>query len=604
MDHNITSLIDTQVSEYVKATYPLFSEFLKKYFEYAQQKNNFNQIVNEHQKINDVDLAPDEILDKLYTTYAQYLPKEIVFDKRNCIKILNEIYNAKGTEKALKLLFNLIFGREINVVYPGQFMLRASDGNWSQERFLVLKTLSASNFGLLDIYNDVGTILQFNDDRNKYIKITRIVEQIENDKTLLKIFFVTPQNIKFTVGDILLKRVDDVVVYAGEITSTLVGVKIDEPGRSWMRGQIFKIRGTVKDTTVKVLNTKEYGKMSTAVITDFGYTHAQDQTILISSYKLKPIGTTYNRTDVITGPGITLITLDITDKITDFSESLIGFSDGVFDNKDIGYTYTPQGKYNTSYVKDESGNPVPVPLRPSPNDVDYAAKMVIYDSFIDKIDDTFYTGVKVIDVNIYTNGILIDYSDSGLSMDDWLLSRAKVSCVFGPEGRTYGVYKDSSGHPSNDIIRLQDNLYYQVFSYLIETDTDISAYKEMLHITHPAGTVRFSTLEKQYTNNFSVNARAYTSYITNDVYMDIVDIDFVDATTDFVSLEFDKNIYNDSLSILEIIEITLNKFITDGISIDSSETATKTSGSMYISDVSNYFEETYVSPFTQLDIGQ
>ncbi len=609
MGHNITSLIDTQVSEYVKTTYPLFSEFLKTYFDYANTQNKFNNIIYEYKNLGDVDHTTDELLERIYSTYAEYLPKEIVFDKRNCIKLLNEIYTAKGTEKAVKLLFSLIFGRDINIVYPGQFMLRASDGNWTQERFLVLGT----TYGSLDLNLDIGTILRFNEDSNKYIKIIKI-EKLIGDTNRLKIFFTTPQIIKFNVGDKLLKLVDGVRIYSGEIKKTLVGVKIDEPGSAWMRGQIFKIHGSVKNTTVKVLNTKDYGKLTSVVITDFGYDHSDNQSITISSYKLKPIGTTYdiNRTEKIVGVPLSGydIVLDIQDFITDFSESVAGYSDGEYDSSNPGYTYASNTEnYSNSYPVSETPpyGAIAYVGYPAIADINYAAKVIAYNDYIasttlenrytEKVKNIFYMGIKVIDIDIFTTSVVESYSNSNLSIGEWLASRATLSCVFGAEGKTYGYYKDTSGHPSNDIIRLQDNLYYQAFSYLIETDKDISAYKELLHITHPAGTVRFSTLEKEFTNVFGVNSRLDIKYINNDVYIDVVDSDFIEPS-DIVRLSILK-VCDDDLSMNESIELVLNKLLDDTLTISDSDTVSRVSGSTYIAD---YFAEAYISPYTQLYI--
>lgn len=570
--HNVSTFVESQVSQYVADTFPKFTEFLKVYYEYVEQVESAHGLINYHRALNDVDDTTDSELNKFYFTYGEYLPKEFAYDKRNLIKFLNELYNAKGTKKALILLFKLLFNTEIQVSYPSEDMLRASDGNWVFERFIVINTILGTRPAETDLLN-------FFNDANKFIRVVR-VEIIDTVRT--KVFFTTPQNITFTVGEKLKKYTDGIVTFVGRIEATLIGIKVLEPGYAWMNGQIIQMPGTVKDSTLKVTKTNNGGKISSVAIIEYGLEHSPDQTIQISSYPLKPIGSSF---DITTGTNEIHITLK--DEISDFTEQLRGYSDALFDEPNENrVSYTQPGVYSKSNTTLNIGDP----------------------GYEDEFRQIFYTGVLVIDFIAYTSASIVNQNDSDLTMNEWLLSRAKLQCVFGAEGRTFGHYTNSSGHLSNDVNRLQDNLYYQAFSYLISTKKDIKDYKELLNITHPAGTVRFSSLEKEFLiNEFELAASAVIGYITNDTYLEFNQANNgntdVYHATESVKVNLGK-LFNESiLTLAESFGFKLGKAISETIAITDAANAVPTYGSTY---AESYFSQTgvdaYVGPFTKLQI--
>lgn len=512
------NLIESQISEYTNSVYPLFSEFLKVYFEYARKKNNSHYTILNHRNSNDIDLTDTLLIDKFYGTYGQYLPKDIALDKRNLIKFLNELYSAKGTEKALKLLFKLIFNSEINITYPGDNLLRASDGVWEQDQFFILNT----KYGVLP---PVGSQLSLFEDPNAIVTIDKILS-ISDIK--FKIYFKTLQKIDFYEGMKFKSISDEIITYVGELENSLVNVKVLEPGSNWMNGQIFTIpgspTGTANNTIAKVTHTKNNGQVTDVSIVQFGLGHSEDQTVVVSSYTQKPISTNYNLE--IIGD---IIQLSIVDYIYNFDEIIVGYSDG---------------NYSDTYCADADWN----------ND--------------------FYTAHRALDVRSTNSNS--DYEDTSITVEEWLLSRAKFGCVFGPVGKSIGRFKTNSGQLSNDIIRLQDSFYYQVFSYMIETTKDIKEYKELLNITHPTGTIRFSTFEKIFYENFSITPSSDVSYISTIIHLE------------------------DTTDVTELFDISLNKQLTETILLSADGNITNTSDSTYSTE---YFVSNYTGYDIALNIG-
>ena len=56
--------------------------------------------------------------------------------KRNLIKNIKDLYGAKGTSKGHELFFKTFLGETPEIIYPTQYVMRSSDGNWGQKTTL------------------------------------------------------------------------------------------------------------------------------------------------------------------------------------------------------------------------------------------------------------------------------------------------------------------------------------------------------------------------------------------------------------------------------------------------------------------------------------
>ena len=61
------------------------------------------------------------------------------------IKNIRDLYTAKGTSEGHKLFLRMMFGEEADIVYPEQFMLRVSKGNWTQPTTMRVEAKAGSD---------------------------------------------------------------------------------------------------------------------------------------------------------------------------------------------------------------------------------------------------------------------------------------------------------------------------------------------------------------------------------------------------------------------------------------------------------------------------
>lgn len=126
----VSSIVSRQVPEFVRSDYPTFIKFLEKYYEWMEQTGN---VISESENLKnsyDVDLASDLYLEQIKKEFLPYFPESLAIDKRTFLKFVNQFYSTKGTPESLKFLFRALFNEEIQIFYPKDDVLKASDGKW------------------------------------------------------------------------------------------------------------------------------------------------------------------------------------------------------------------------------------------------------------------------------------------------------------------------------------------------------------------------------------------------------------------------------------------------------------------------------------------
>lgn len=140
-DQKVSALIYQQVPEYVREEYPVFISFMEAYYEFLEtkqgtQKNDLMAQAKDLRYLTDVDESIDDFEKNFFETFAYLLPRDVSVDKSFLIKNLLPLYLSKGSENSFKFLFRLLFGQELEIKYPKNDILRASDGKWQIDNAL------------------------------------------------------------------------------------------------------------------------------------------------------------------------------------------------------------------------------------------------------------------------------------------------------------------------------------------------------------------------------------------------------------------------------------------------------------------------------------
>lgn len=144
-DFKTSLLVNRQLPEFVRDEYPLFQSFLEAYYEFLEteqgsQKNDVIAKSKDLRFVSDVDASIEAFQDNFFNTYASLVPRDVEVSKEFLIKNILPLYLSKGSEKSFKFLFRLIFNDEVELSFPRDNILRASDGKWTVDNVINIET--------------------------------------------------------------------------------------------------------------------------------------------------------------------------------------------------------------------------------------------------------------------------------------------------------------------------------------------------------------------------------------------------------------------------------------------------------------------------------
>jgi len=265
----LSRIVANQLPEFIREDYPTFVAFLEAYYEYLEQ--------------NDANLYDLRDIDKTLDSFIKYFKNELapsVFetantDQRFLLANIKDAHLAKGSETSFKLLFRLLYNKNVSVDYPGRQMLRASDGKWNQD-VSVFARVNAGNPNeivgkLVDVITPNRTIRVLVDRRQDVeIEVDRFVQ-------------ISPDTYEFYIdrrffGDV---SVGDRLRYEGIFDATIVAttakLQILQKGKNFRPGQLYPIRnGNGNGSIVKIKNTDSNGGILAAEFVKYGIGYETD----------------------------------------------------------------------------------------------------------------------------------------------------------------------------------------------------------------------------------------------------------------------------------------------------------------------------------------
>lgn len=443
-------LIETQIPGHIRESNPLFTKFLEYYYEFVNE-SNITDIIQEIKKYNDIDAVGIEFLTDFFEEFKK-IPKNIVADQRLVAKHIYDLYQSKGSEDSLKLLFKIVYGETIAVTYPSEQILRASDGRWIQDNLVTTRDIEGAvtpGTNRIKIISTQGTF-EFE------------LRRIDTDLAGYARFYFDAKK-PYHVDDeqLILVYENDDLVYTGKIVIMPSVVEIEDGGSNWQVGQVLVLPGPIKDTLCQVKRVSPGGAITNLEIVDYGYGYEQDEVFVISPYPYKPSAAYYESSveKISDSPEAYAHTLNIFDFNDGLGENILGM--------DSDQTYILEGYVLRDYINRRS---------------------IVQTYYIDQSSDI---------------------NNDEITISQWVESRARIRLKNLNNARAVGFYEDFRGQLSAPDIRLQDNFYYQLFSYVIETAHMISDYKKVLELVHPAG--------MKYFSNYSLTVPVQTNITVNRI---------------------------------------------------------------------------------------
>jgi len=436
----LSSVVSRQIPEFIREDYPTFVAFVEAYYEFLQTQGV------DLSSVKDLDKTLDSFIDQFKKELAHNFPN-IVSDERFLLAHIKDQYLAKGSEASYKLLFRLLFGKKVELSYPGTQMLRASDGRWNQE----ISVFAHVDFGdpleivgkLVDIQTETRLIRVLVDRKEDLIgEIDRIVA-LGGD---IYEFFLDKRFFGVLEAGDRIKFKD---TFQATILPATQTPRITQPGKNFRVGQVFEvISGSGTGALLKVTAVDDNNGIKYAEFIKFGlgYTSSFAVSILATNtvnaaVLISTTASTGRSGSPLAEGGTGSIVQTIGDRTAGFEEQ--------------GYI----------------------------NSVDYFV--------VDFIDGT------------YAGSVIREFSQNSANAATLFDDPAIVEVSLGALVRYPGYYISNAGF-LDDSIFIQDSKYYQAFSYVIRLDERLSTYKSAVKtMLHPAGLALFA--EFNITNNIDLS---------------------------------------------------------------------------------------------------
>jgi len=495
----VSTIVSKQIPEFARADHPMFVAFVEAYYEFLDQSEN-----RSIDTIRDIDNTLDEFVTHFKNEFDFNGMHYNNIDERFLLTHIKQIYTAKGTDAAFKLLFRLLFDKEIELYYPSTAMLRVSDGKWSQATSIFVDVTAG----------DPNSII------NNYIKVVR-----SGNQSSIKTFNLYISSIKFVrnnVWEIFFERrhTTNIDLYSivsfggfeGIVVPTVISYSVEIPGHNFKVGQLLTITTPtdVGDAEMIVKITKvdtTGGIRNIEIIThDIGY--VKDFYSIIQPNKV----TVSNK----------LSTININTPTTEYTFLSNSSTDG---HVEKGYLTNPN----------------------------YWGKILDYndfstDDYVGELRQSFYSNITS-------------------SLDDEYKNFATIRFNLGAIGKYPGHYIANDGFVSDNFF-IQDSKYYQAYSYVIKVDEQLSTYKNIVRsYLHPAGTALFGEyiMDTQVAISPTVSSTEVignSKLLGNFPYFYIVE---QLAVTDFAYFTMYKAPVNDDINIVDSHSLTIYLNKTDTV---------------------------------------
>lgn len=287
LERVLSPFIEEQFPSFVKTDYRKLVLFIKAYYEWCDKKGNVAYVLNNLQTVYDVDQNADEFYSHFKNTYLSGFVDTLATNtagnkpnKNTLLKKIREFYGEKGTESAYRFLFRVLYDSDLEFAYPGDHLLRLSDGKWIEQKSI--KTSSSNGSALFSCKN--GEIQQYSGTSVTATAFVDNVVQYSVNGLSVTEFFVTNINGTF-VPELPVRIVKDANEYTEVPYSVLGSFNIVLPGNNYRIGDTVVVLGNASGVgfSAKIEQVGLGGSIKKIGIVNSGINYSADVIVTIFS---------------------------------------------------------------------------------------------------------------------------------------------------------------------------------------------------------------------------------------------------------------------------------------------------------------------------------
>ena len=284
----ISNFVYSQSPFFVRNDHPNFVRFIEAYYEFLEQEGKTIQRAKGFREALDVDKSIDLYTEKLYSQFLSLLPDKTIADKNLIIKHVKDFYRARGTEKSIEFLLNIMYDTETEFYYPKKDILKASDGKWYQEKSLKVFDVQVNNTSAPDIFtvkNFAGTQV-----RGATSNATATVESVDvyyENGVVVKELKVSNQVRDFSSGEKVFSQYENEglinFISANVFSGIIVKVDITNRGNNYSVGQQAKIESPTGSGAIITISEVSKAAIRTMSVLDGGAGFQNNNFVIASS---------------------------------------------------------------------------------------------------------------------------------------------------------------------------------------------------------------------------------------------------------------------------------------------------------------------------------
>lgn len=257
IEKSISQFIQAQFPALYREDGPVLIEFIESYFEWLETSGNITHKARRIFEYKDIDNTLEEYIVYFKNKYAKNLPLNSEADKRLLIKNIHDLYKSKGSERSYEILFRTLYNRDVKIYYPGDDVLRVSDGEWYEGKYLEITSF------VPDIQSYVGKKIIGVNSRASAI-VENYVQKIANRK-VVDVIELSNINGTFDYGEKIFTSDSPNIIGATVPTTvgSLSAIGIIDGGANFAVGDILDVHGKGSGGKAKVTSiTNQLGRVN------------------------------------------------------------------------------------------------------------------------------------------------------------------------------------------------------------------------------------------------------------------------------------------------------------------------------------------------------
>ena len=231
----IKLFLQDQVPAFYQEEGPMFSVFLDAYYEYLEQSGQTLDYSRDLiPRVVDIDNTTDEFLEYFKSTFLNGFPGSFKANTELTVKNILDFYKAKGTPKAVELLFQILYADKASIAYPADDVIRLSNASFEKPKYIEVFAPVLSKLISIDNQEIVGGT----SGAKAFVEsiVTKVINRV-------KVHVVYLSNVRgeFLRDEVIALSIDGIQDEMPKVIGSLSEVIVDLGGKDFKIGDTFNV---------------------------------------------------------------------------------------------------------------------------------------------------------------------------------------------------------------------------------------------------------------------------------------------------------------------------------------------------------------------------